>query len=237
MDAQTWLKSLPNTPGPERDKLVMDAVSSGLATINWLPVTCSIPGHTAIFQVCDDAMRVEMPDGSRFRFQVTAKMTQQCADLVGGSMVTAKIMDLSYQQATKSVDASILTAGAEMSSTNYSARWNTKVEVKRAKHVGLFRDCGKAWILDNSLAGSAGAVNYGFYAKNAIYTNPHGIKLWQNVGTRHNALHQDYSQTLFLMSKICEVDGTSMEVSDVMSDPVLANLINYSGKLKYTRQP
>lgn len=237
MDSETWINSLPADAGAARDQMVLDAINSGIAVVNWVPVTSTIDGHTATFQVCDDAVRVEASDGCRFRFQVTAKMTQQCADLLGASMVTAKIMDLSYQQAELAVDASILLAGPAMSSTEYSQRWNAKVETKRAGQTGLFRDCGKAWILDNALAGSAGAVNYGFFAKDALYTNAQGIKLWQNVGSRHNAAHQDYSQTLFLMSIGCQVDGQDMNVVDVMKDPGLSKLINYGGVLKYTKQP
>lgn len=237
MDAQTWYDSLPAEATPDRDKMVMEAISSGLAVVNWLPVISTIDGHTATFQVCDDAINVQLPDGSRFRFQVTAKMTQQCADLLGASMLTAKVMDLTYQQAALAVDCTVLPAGPEMSSTEYSKHWNTLVEQKRAGNIGLFRDCGKAWILDNNLAGSAGAVNYGFYSKGALYVNPEGIKMWQTLGMKHNALHQDYSQTLFLMSNTCEVDGQSANIVDVMQDPTLSHLVNYNGVLKYTKQP
>lgn len=217
--------------------MVLDAVSSGLAVVNFVPVTSTVNGHTATFQVCDDAAYVTADDGSRFRFQVTAKMSQQCADSLTASMVTAKIMDLSYQQAETMMNCCVLTAGPAMSSTDYSTRWNKMVENKRAGNTGLFRDCGKAWILDNALAGSAGAVNYGFYAKDALYSNTEGIKLWQNVGSRHNTDHQDYSQTLFLMSSACQVDGQDMKVTDIMVDPELSKLINYSGILHYTKQP
>ena len=168
MDGQSWINSLPADAGSGRDQMVLDAVSSGLAVVNFVPVTSSVDGHSATFQVCDDAVYVPADDGSRFRFQVTAKMNQQCADALGAIMVTAKVMDLSYQQATTMVDCCVLTAGPAMSSTDYSVRWNKMVEDKRNGATGLFRDCGKAWILDNALAGSAGAVNYGFYAKDAL---------------------------------------------------------------------
>lgn len=236
MDALSWINSLPTDANTTRNQMVLDAVASGLATVNWVPVTSTIKDHTAIFQVCEDAVRVE-DNGNRFRFQVTAKMNQQCADLLNASMVTTKIMDLSYQQASTVVDATVLSAGAQMSSTAYSKTWNQKVDIKRNGEMGLFRDCGKAWVLDNALANSAGAINYGFFAKNALYTNARNIKLWQNTGTRHNAQHQDYSQTLFLMSNMCQVDGQDMNVIDVMKDPILSYLINYGGVLKYIKQP
>lgn len=237
MDAQTWYNSLPTGASTDRDQMVLDAISSGLSTINWLPVTSTIDDHTAIFKVCDDAVHIELSNGNRFRFQVTANLTQQCADLLDASMMTAKLMDLSYQQASLKIDATILPALSQMSSTYYSKHWNSLLEKKRVGHTGLFRDCGKAWILDNKIASSAGAVNYGFYDRKALYTNPQGIKMWQTLGTRHNASHQDYSQTLFLMSNTCEVDGQDVNIMDIMKDPILSHLLNYGGILKYTKQP
>ncbi len=242
MDSTTWLNSLPENPilkdsSNKYEEMILDAVSSGLATVSWLPVTSTIPGHTAVFQVCDDAMRVVLEDGSRFRFSVTANMTQKCADLVGGSMMTSKIMDLSYQQAALAVDCCILPAGPLMSTIDYSKRWNAKVEAKRNGETGLFRDAGKAWILDNRLAISAGAINYGFYAHDAPYFNARHMQMYQTEGTKHNSGHVDYSQSLYLMEAICKVDGQDMMVTDIMKDKELSKLINYDGILNYTRQP
>jgi len=239
MDIQTFYNTLPN-PSPTRDQMILDAINAGLTTINWIPINSSFNGHTAVFNVCDDALRVELSDGSRFRFAASATLLQKCADLLNASMVTAKIMDLRYQQAALNglqVDATILPAIPEMINTSYSKQWNSLVETKRNNFIGLFSDCGKTWVLDNGLSGSAGAVNYGFYAKNAIYTNPIGIKLYQNLGFKHNASYCDESQTAILMSLDCIVDGQAAKVTDIMTDPNLYGLITYNSPLKYTRQP
>lgn len=238
MNGSEWLATLPDLPGAERDKKILDAVSSGLAYCYWLPVISEIPGYRAVFQVCDDAVRVDLEDGSRFRVQVTAKLAQQCADIIGGSLITSKISDLAYKQANVILGASPLAASAAMVTTARSKTYNEVVEKKRAGKTGLIRDCGKAWILDNALAYSLGAVNYGFYDRNAPAVGPGGFKMWQTVGTRHNALHTDYSQTLILMESVCELnDEKAVPIASIMKDPKLAKLINYSGVLKYTRQP
>lgn len=95
-DSQTFFDTYPD-PGTARDQMVLDAVSAGIVTINYLPITSTYQGHTATFYVCDDAARIELSDGTRFRFQTTAIMNQKIADLLNVSMVTAKILDLSYR--------------------------------------------------------------------------------------------------------------------------------------------
>lgn len=237
MDAQSWLDSLPNNPGSDRDQAVLDAISGGIVTCNWAPVTSTINGHTAIFQVCEDAAYITLADGSRFRFQVSATLAQKCADLLGASFITAKISDLAYKQAQVIVSVSTLSPGPDMVTTDKSKQWNTAVEAKRAGQTGLFRDCGKAWILSNSLSTSTSAVNYGFYDKSAPYMSQGGLKMWQTVGSRHDRAHTDYSQTLILMNKTCEVDGLCLDVTSVMKDSALAGLLSYEGVLRFTRQP
>lgn len=237
MDIKSWIDSLPNKPCLERDQAILKSIENNIITYNWIPITSTIKGHTAVFQVCDDAVRVELEDGVRFRFQVSATLAQQCADLMNASLITAKISDLSYQQAEIIVDASILYPSPDMVTIAKSKDWNKMVEKKRAGRIGLFRDCGKSWILSNRLTSSNGAINYGFYDHTAPYSGPAGLKMWQTIGTRHDRLHTDYSQTLLLMNKECQVDGNFINVTEVMKNPELAPLLSYEGVLKFTRQP
>lgn len=240
MDAESWINSLPNEYCPQRDQLIIKAMESGLVTCNWIPITSTYKDQTGIFYVCDDAVRAELPNDYRFRFQVSARLAQQCADILNVSFITTKISDLSYKQAQIIVSATTLNAGSDMHTTNKSKQWNKLVEKKRAGRKGLFRDCGKAWILDNNLNSSSGAINYGFYDLNAPYVGPGGIKMWQggtHGGGKHNATHQDYSQTLIVMRKDCLVNGKYIDIIDVAKDPIISHLINYDGILRYTRQP
>lgn len=238
MNGSEWLDSLPENPGNDRSAKILEAFSENLVVCTWTPITSSIPGHTATFQVCEDAVYVELDDASRFRFQVDARLAQRCADLLEASPITSKISDLAYQQATVKLTATVLPAGADMVTTTKSKQWNVSLEKKRAGQTGLVRDCGKAWILSNQLGAKPNAaINYGFYDPHAPYANNVGIKMWQTLGTRHDSAHTDYSQTLLVMSKTCEVDGQEMQVADVMKDPTLCKLLSYEGVLKFTRQP
>jgi len=231
-----WLSALPEQPGPDRDQAVIDAINNGLLICDWCDITSKIDGHTATFSVLCDAAYIILDDGSRFRPQVSAQLNQKCADILSVSMITAKIHDLSYAQSTQ-IECSVLTAGPQMSTTTYSKKWNTIVENKRNGCETLIRDTGKIWCLDNALAWSKGAVNFGFYSHSAPSTSPGGFKLYQSIGTMHNNLHCDYSQTLFLMKNDCIVDGQNTNIKNVLSDPSLASLGNYNGVLKYFRQP
>ena len=237
MNGSDWLKSLPNQPNAERNRAVLSAVESGLAVCTWVPIISRHASNQAVFYVCEDAVYVPLENGSRFRFQVTAKLAQSCADLLDASLITSKVSDLAYAQAAIKVPATLLPADALMATTAHSLAWNERVEKARAGRAGLFRDCGKAWVLSNRLRGPGSAVNYGYYDSRAPYANPQGIKLWQNLGARHDSSHQDMSQTLLLMKSTCEVDGQTMNVADVMTHPELHPLISNEGILKYTRQP
>lgn len=238
MNGTEWLNSLLDNPSKNRDDQILQAVTGGLAICAWCPVISSIPGHTAIFQVCEDAVHVKLNDASRFRFQVSAKLAQRCADALDAILITSKISDLAYQQASIKLPATILSASADMMTTAKSKQWNLAIEKKRSNRTGLIRDCGKTWILSNQLGlRPHAAVNYGFYDLYAPYINKIGLKLWQNIGTRHDSSHTDYSQTLQVMSSTCQVDRQEMKVTDVMSDPVLCKLLSYEGVLKFIRQP
>lgn len=238
MNANEWLDSLPNNPGTERDKMVLDAVSSGLATCDWSDVTSTVPGHTAVFQVCSDALAVTLDDGSRFRPQVSARLAQQCADALGVSLPTAKICDLAFHQAVLKLNAVTLPAGPDMVTTAKSKQYNVLLEVKRAGETGLVRDAGKAWILSNRLGEKRDiAINHGFYSRSGPDTNQLGDKLYQSSGGAHNWLHQDYSQLLLLVKSTFTLDGEEKTIADIFKDPVLSHLLNWDGILHFTRQP
>lgn len=233
-----WVQKLPNNPCQKRDNLILEAVQNGMAYCCWVPIISTHEDYKAIFYVCDDAIRVDLDDGkTRFRIPVSANLAQQCADILDVSLTTAKINDLSYHQAQIIVGMTALSPTSDMATIIKSKKWNELIELKRNNREGLFRDCGKTWILDNALSRSAGAINYGFYDKSAPSISPGGLKLWQSIGTKHNAQHTDYSQILLLMKKTCEVNGNLMQVIDVMNDKKLSLLLNYNGTLQFTRQP
>lgn len=241
MNGSEWLNILPNEmpkkPGTGRDRAVLDAVESGLLTSSWSSIISKIPGYEAVFSVTSDALHVVLNNGQRFRPQCSAWLQQKCADLLGASLPTAKIMDLSYIQAIVKLEAVTLPAGAKMTLTDYSKMYNLSLEKQRNGRDGLIRDSGKTWCLSNRISESAiKAINYGFYSKSG-YVNNVGLKLFQTLGGRHDFLHQDYSQCILLMSSMCMLNGEMVPIQKIMSDPKLCQLISYEGVLKFQRQP
>lgn len=234
MNAEDFILNYPNKPSHERDEYTLSAIGDCLQ-FYWLPVESSWNGHKAIFQVCDDALRVEV-DGKRFRPQGNARLLQKVADLIGGCLMTSKVMDMSYAQAGKKINCSNLKAGPLMDTRLYSIEYNEKVEEKRNGFAGLIRDVGKTWLVDNAIEQSAGAINYGFYSSEGLSVSLAGQKMWQTVGTRHDGVHEDYSQIILLMSAYCMLDGVWAKVEDIMKDSTLCGLLSYSGVIRKTRQ-
>lgn len=247
-----WLIQTLDKPSPARDAYILQAAQDGLLKVNWTPIISTIVNHTATFYVCEDAAYIELDDGSRFRPQCSAYLNQKLADVFNASMITAKLMDLRHQQAVVKINAQTLPSGSQMVLMSYSKKWNEFVEKQRAGRETLLSDCGKCWCLDNLLSIAPLGVNYGFYSSAAPYTNPQGIKMWQTLGTKHGLVqpgthlgagftcqngHTDESQTVFLIKSNCEIDGQSSTIADIATDPVLSYLLNYSGILKFIRQP
>lgn len=231
-----WLNNLPNLPGPTRDKMILEAAESGLLISEWSIVRSKIPDYEAIFSVTSDALYVTLEDGSRFRPPCSAQLQQQCADVFTASLPTPKIMDMSYIQASVKLDCVSLPAGAKMSTIDYSKLYNKEFEKRRAGRDGLIRDSGKSWVLSNRLGESKTiAINHGFYSKSGPSVSG-GVKLYQSVGGRHNALHTDYSQLIQLVSSQCLLNNETVEIVDLMKHPILCKLLSYE-YLKFSRQP
>lgn len=234
MNAQDWIDQLAEQPGTTRNNQILEALQAGLIVSEFSEVVSAAPDHEARFYVSTDALYVPLEDGSRFRFPVTAKLAQQIADNLDLSLPTSKVMDLRHLNSIK-LNATLLQAGPQMSSTSYSKAFNQKLEAKRNNQEGIISDCGKAWLIDNRLASSKGAINHGFYDKSAPYTSPGGLKLWQNTGGQHNNQHSDYSQVCILMKKECLVDGQPSTIAELAKHPTLSKLLNYDGILKFLR--
>lgn len=236
MNAQEWLSQLSEQPGAIRTNQILQALEGGLVVSDFAEVVSAAPDHEARFYVNLDALHVPLDDGSRFRFPVTAKLAQQIADILDLSLPTSKVMDLRHLNSNK-LNATVLQAGPQMSSTSYSKTFNQRLEAKRNNQEGIISDIGKPWIIDNQLANSQGATLYGFYDSKAPFTNSIGLKMWQLISTRHNNSHTDYAATCLLMKNSCLLDGTETTIQDLAKHPTYSKLLNYSGPLKFLRTP
>lgn len=175
-----------------------------------------------------DALKV-----NGIRVAVTAQEAQEVADVLGALLTTPRIEDLIWQQADVRIEPH---PGDVVRKT--AAQHSAEIDRDLAGRTGLIVTCGKSWVLTNALRPGR-AANYGWHGTAAAYpsaTIP-GIKVWQPLGTAHNAAHRDYSQTLRLVRRACEVDGRNADLGMVLQDPELARHVSHEGPLRLLRQP
>jgi hypothetical protein len=233
-----FLATLPEQPGPDRDAAILEAVRSGIAGCAWTPILSEQRGRRATLYVSDDAVRVVHDGDKRFRLPMSATLAQQCADLMGASLCTSYVMDLSYAKADWCLPAFPQKADAFMATTGASRRYNDAVESARQHRTGLIRDCGKTWVLSPLLRQRPDvACNYGFFHPQAPYSSHSGEKMFQTRGTRHSRTHVDYSQVGIFVKQEMVIDGEPARFSDVLANRDLFHLVSDEGYSSIVRQP
>jgi hypothetical protein len=222
--------NLPNAPGPARDAAIVSAVQSGMVEASWWPIQNSFAGHTGQFTVFADALKL---DG--VRLSGSARLAQIVADLLGCLLITPRLSDLAWLQATVRiapqpmypVDAS--TAGM--------VRESQLMDAAIGGRQGLVAPIGKNWVLSGH-ATPARAVLYGWQSPTADNNGvTPGIRVIQPVSTAHNPQYTDYSMLISLVQRACVVDGLPRDLADVVRDPALAGLASHEGALPFYRQP
>ena len=230
---------------------VVQAVKEGDAEVQWADLTSEHNGHKLTLSVFRDAMKF-----GGVRVPADAKTIQQVADLTYCMLLTPKVVDLIWQQASVKFDPYLnsgspsYTIVAVMPVRDVSAAVDKKIEAA-GDDGGIISSVGKYWVVINRLAspgsleyGSKSACNYGWCSSTGQYSGvTPGIKVWQSPGFRHNDLHVDPSQVIKLMSrsaKLVRADSDAEEkvdLHDVAADPELAPLISHEGVLTVLRQP
>lgn len=243
--------SFPET-GASRDAYILNKVRAGDYQVDWRPVTMSANGHTATFWVNGDALKV---DG--VRVNVSATLQQQLADIIGARMPTARIFDAMYTQA----DIRILPMPRQIVMTTAAMiDQNNKIDAALARAVGsaeaaqgkLIGGISKTWLLDKNFEKSAQAVNYGWHFPGSTFqtkaweasetgakdpSSGQAQRLIQGRGTVHNSQHQDYSQDAYFVLNKATLDGQTVALDDILTNPELAPLASHQGALTILRQP
>lgn len=242
--APLHVPDIPPTHGPARDDAILSRVTSGhFDRIDWSSVTTTDKeGTRATFLVMSDALRL---DGCRV--PVSAKLSQQLADTLAATLLTARLADLLYLArkvtllpSPQPIDSSTL------ASAQHSARIDAMIAAAPQLGTGDVRQSvGKHWILDNDTLshGSSSACNYGWHFPGLAFggstwegaVTP-GLRLIQGRGWRHDLTHDDYSQTCVLVRRDCLVDGKVTDVRDVMTSAKLAPLLSMQGAMRLVRQ-
>lgn len=231
------LSDLPEEHGPAREQAILEAVEAReIAPLRWVDVKSTVAGHAATLRVLEDALRLGTAEDS-FRVTVSPRTEQQIADMLRASLQTRKIVNLVWDQAAVRVTPSVLPPDAFMGRTTRMKRHHDLVEMKRAGRPGLIENVGKHWVLSNRIASlSSTAANYGWFDTGAPDVE-NGYRLWQPLGIKHNLEHCDYSQVVRLVQSQAIVDGETMELAELLRDPLLSALVSDEGPLMRVRLP
>ena len=254
---------------------VVQLVRHGKARYEWHWVTSSQDDIRLRIAVLRDAMKFDgMPRLDWFREPVTdgaednkvydgvrlpasADELQQIADLIGGMLLTPRVVDLIWLQAGLKFDANVNSGppdyeiAAECDVTLIHELIEADIEKLGGDEGDKLVSCvGKYWVLVGELEqigkvkGDWASCNYGWFAKAASGPGlTPGTQCWQRPGYKHNKLHLDPSQTIRLMWKQAELsydEGETWEdvaLADVAADDELAPLLTHDKKtLSYLRQ-
>ncbi len=226
MKATEFLKPHLNTNAGTIQHLFLEEIKKGNCLLEWSEITSTYKNHTAKLSVSSDAIAIGEPN-DWVRINLTATCEQQIADFLGVSMITSKISNLIYKQADVKLTPCTQNPDKYMELVSRMIQHHNAVEEKRDGKKGLISTVGKDWVLSNLIVKKAHAINHGWQL-------PDG-KIIQNLGTKHNRFHIDYSQVGRFVKRTINVDGQEMDIRDVLVDPVLSYLISDEGPLKFVR--
>jgi len=243
---------------------VVQLVKERKGRYEWYEVVSIYNDYKLYIKVLRDAMKFDnipamtwdfkpiFNDTRRFngvRLPASAHQLQEIADLLGGMLLTPKVIDLIWLQATLKFDAIVNIKGKIVATSNIHDIHNA-IEQKTTTDNGtqLISCVGKYWTLTNALSsygkiyGDWVSCNYGWFAKNSSGPGlTPGTRCWQRPGYKHNKQHFDPSQLIRIMHRKATIvlpSGImqSIDLHDVASDAKYAKLLNHDGVLKYIRQ-
>lgn len=238
----------------ERNEYILNKIRSRDFDHIWAPIVSGYNGHFATFYVSSDAIKIE-----GVRINVSAYLQQQIADILGASLLTAKIADLLHSQADIIIEP--LTrpiTSSTIAMIDQSEKIDTqlnKLYPNKDLSGKLISSTGKHWILNNVLnPNKITACNYGWFVNTSgtqwkgvpvypcasLTKNPQTgayYRLIQQPSTQHDFSHVDYSQICILLMNLCEVDGNQMLLGDVLTNKELAPLASHEGIMNILRQP
>jgi hypothetical protein len=229
-----------------REQMLLDYVQKGYATWgSWQDVTWAENGHTVIFRVLPDGVKIE-----GVRIDASATLTQLIADELEAILPTAKMCDIIWQKAP--IKLAPLTRQIT-SRTSAMIDESNRIDMAIGERRGLVGNLGKYWCLSNKLLedspGCGGtfppvkvpdvAANYGWYVKSGSSAAASGnLRVIQPLSRCHNRFHTDYSQLCQLVAQQAVLDGQSVDIRDILTgETSIASLLSSEGTLKTVRQP
>lgn len=227
------------------------AIRNGAVTHELNPITVKANGHTGVFMVSADAVRID-----RVRHTCSAYAAQQAADALGCLLLTSKLYEERWKQATVKIKPALCDVRRATAHDHSEKVWKEIMLTSRVSPgPWIVADVGKAWIIDAKCSVEH-AVNHGWIVNRAeVNWDSSGRAFWmgvpvtpttgiedefmiQNRGAAHTIHHEDYSQVLLLVDDECVVDGVKMCTTDVYQDPELCCLVTHNQlPLSFSRQP
>lgn len=245
---------------------VVQFVKDGKAIVEWGYLTSDYNGNKLVFSAMKDAVKFNnipaltwdrklisgnsnLYDG--VRLAATAEELQKIAYLSGCMLMTPKIADLLYHAAGSTngtqLDSVVNVHGNIVAISNIHdvhLALEAAIAVAGGFKGGFVEAVGKYWVICYELLigqfGAQQAANYAWFTKG--HGNGPGvtntINVWQTIGIRHNAMHQDPSQVIRLVyrkAKLLRAGSSTWEdadLYDILSDPKLAPLISHQGTFK-----
>jgi hypothetical protein len=225
-----FIESVRSLSGDQRKPRVVEAALAGQIPNRSrpaYPIQVEANGHTGTFFVAPDVLAIGT-DGDFVRMPLGAREAQRVADALGYSLLTKKMSDLTWQNATVRLDPQSQSGGDSFDAV---LRSHQAIEAERAGREGLTGGINKDMILSREIADHPGkVVIYGWHR-----TDGRPIQGGPPFNTQHSAGYTDYSQAPRFALGIMIVDGQQMRVEDVLMDPNLNWLISDEGRIAQPR--
>ena len=180
--------------------------------------------YNVSFYVAPDYLSLGSDD-NHLLMPMTPMLAQKVMDLMGGILPTRKMVDLIWQVAPVKLPPEPIPPSAAMVTVPVFDQHNRMVRTARnallSQHpLGeLVSGHKKDVILSNRILGNADkVVIYGWHDTNGVPIQP--------LYSGHANYYADYSHGIRPVVSRCEVNGNSLEISEVLSDSVLFRLLS-----------
>lgn len=262
---------LPNSGSYEamlpRNKRIYDEVLAGRFTHGWCEMVLQDEqGNTLKVLVSCDALTMPVRtvekdpktgqdvvvEDPRTRITVDAYTQQEIADVLGGLLLTPKLVDEIYRQTPVKIPPQTGRQGPRMATTAEMIRHSQDVDRWAAGHgveiPPAISNVGKHWVISNTafLPGKVKlnrSVNYGWLGTGGDRSVT-GLPIIQSQGTHHTAGrpgtagHTDYSQVSAFVHRAAQYNELPVDLADVYTGKAPGNhLVSHDGPMPAARLP
>ena len=240
MKGSEFAASLPVGRTPDelaaREVLILDAVTSGSARVDWTPVEIVSGSDRLVVEVINPAVMIG-EDDDWFLPSSTARTQALIAEHLDAYLLTPHVADWVWRNAPRRLEPE--TNGSWQDQTMAHTKWMRFHSDAVLKQLGgshqLCADPGKLWVITRKVLANPGlAANYGWHVYRAHDppANAWANRVIQSVGHRHNDQHVDYSQTIRLMKSEALLNGEVIDLEEVAGDHARAHLVSHEGVLE-----